>query len=204
MSPRTVNELKALVASGQYMVAFHGTSQQLDGFTEEKVGQGADANSTLGVFLTEVPSSSIDYACMDDEDNEGGQARVYLVALPVGPNYEFSSAEDFFGADEMCQVRTHEQFAELRQQLLVDGFLTASCETGEDVISVALRPEDALILAELDLEQVEELEALIFNYSALLALALEINPSPRFSLHGGIKTASRMAEEDLLPTANPH
>ena len=92
---------------------------------------------------------------------------------------------DFGYDDDGAQERDHAGFAALRQELRARGHDTVDYEDGEQVITVALNPEDLTVVARLTPAQAEEVGEVFhswedpFDASARLAAVLErVAPEP--------------------------
>lgn len=157
--------LKTAIANGDYQIAFHGTATRTRAFTNERIGFGADANSALGLFLTELPESAVEYADMAVASSEGHEPIIYAVAYPARKTYRFASHEAFYGLDGETT-----DFTVFRHQLINQGFDSAEFESGEDVIRICLNPDQALIIAEIGSEQALTLEQAKFDSPMILEL----------------------------------
>lgn len=144
-----------LLAKGDVMIGFHGSCQRLDRFCESKVGQGGDPNSVLGVFLTELVDSAIEYALYD----KGDEGYVHVVIAPSKKSLIIESHSDFFGYD-MPSEEARAHFINLRERLIREGYDHILLDGFEDPISVALHPQQTKIIARLTPEEAEPLEAL--------------------------------------------
>lgn len=161
---------------GEISLAFHGSSQKISLFSGQKVGKGADANSSLGLCLSHCPLNALDYAECSNKAGEGEHVLVYVVAYPSSGHTQMMSPDAFFGIldDDSRAPATH--FSELRSDLLAKGYDRVECDTGEDAITVALNPDRCLIVAVLDPEAVEALECSGIDCMDSLALLEVITP----------------------------
>jgi hypothetical protein len=179
----TPDELLHKIQSGEYRLAFHGTAQLIHAFTERGVGRGADRNSALGLFLSEIPDSAADYAQMAYEAGEGDAARVYVVAVPCAKAFQTRDYERFFGLDDdHVPTRTFADFSAWRRQLLNDGYDLIEFEGVGDVINVCLAPQRAIVVACLDYEQAIELEeegVQLFDSESIYRHLIECLPNER-------------------------
>lgn len=145
--------------NNQASIGFHGSHQRIERFCSEKIGLGGDPNSALGVFMTELVSSAIEYAYFDKPDQGGF---VHIAVTPTRRGFAIESPEDFFGTD-MPRMAAFQHFSSLRSQLINEGYDHVAFEGMDDVILVALRPESASIIARLTPEEAEPLEDYQFD-----------------------------------------
>lgn len=144
-----------------WRILFHGTGHDVPAFTEESIGRGADANAALGVHLAEFPDVAADYAVDSAaSDATARRPRVLIVALPARhPHPEWDSSV-FFGLEDPgipgqtdpIAAWTSADFVRWRQQLRERGHDAIDYEDGDQVITVALDPADAVILGEMTVE----------------------------------------------------
>lgn len=171
----SIASLKALVYKSHYQLAFHGTGQKIEKFTMDGMGKGGDHNSAMGVFMTEIVDSAVEYALMSAERGEGDKARIYVLAFPTIKTYSFDSSEDFFGLEENSPAKTHEEFARFREDLIRQGYDSATYETGDDVIVVSLHPDKVIIVAELEPHQMSTMKSYEFRYEHILHNAMSMS-----------------------------
>lgn len=169
------------IASGQCGLGFHGSARKIDHFSRTKVGQGADPNSALGLFMSHVPLNALEYAESAVEAGEGEVAYVYVVAFPTQGKKLDLSSDDFFGIDSEGHYQTREHFIAMRTRLLAQGYDHLECETGEDAISVAMHPDRCSIIAVLNHSHVESIESSgvdCLDFVALSDYLKSLNLSP--------------------------
>ncbi|MBD8681222.1 MULTISPECIES: hypothetical protein [Pseudomonas] len=151
--------MKDRIAKGELGLGFHGSSQKIMRFASNKVGQGSDSNSSLGLCLSQVPLNALDYALGSNEAGEGKHVLVYVVAFPSKGLCHQMTPDEFFGIGADGKKATHDHFSHLRAELIRNGYDRIDCETGEDAITVALVPDDCQIVASLDQDAIEKLES---------------------------------------------
>jgi hypothetical protein len=186
------------IEAGEYRIVFHGSAQVIRAFTETGVGRGADCNSALGLFASEIPENAAEYAQNAVNGGEGETAHVYVVAIPCRKPYTSMDRNRFYGLDDDdIPLMNHAQFATQRRQLLAQGYDVVDYEgDGDDVISVCLSPEKALILADLSYEQalgLQEDGLVLFDSVSIYKQLIEKLPlemayapiAPRASNHEG-------------------
>lgn len=149
--------LKKLITSGHYGLGFHGSATRIQAFVDSKVGVGGDTNSALGLFMSHVPMNALEYALDANELGEGDEVNVYVVAYPTRGKTRDLSPDEYFGIDENDVPGTREHFIELRNSLLESGYDHITCDTGEDAVTVALRPSLCRIVAVLNEQQIYDL-----------------------------------------------
>jgi hypothetical protein len=163
----------------QSRLLFHGTGHAVPAFGEAFIGQGADANSALGVHLAEFPEAAAEYATASQTRDAGATgARVLVVALksqsPDPVHWDFFR---FFGEpDDGLPARDHAHFRAERARLRAEGHDVVDYEDGEQVITVALDPADLIVLGELTVEAAEALA------DPVRALADPFDPRARLTL----------------------
>jgi hypothetical protein len=184
------------IEAGEYRIVFHGSAQTIRAFTELGVGRGSDRNSALGLFASEIPENAAEYAQSAVDGGEGETAHVYVVAIPCQKPYTGIDRNRFYGVDDDdIPLMTHAQFAAQRRQLLNQGFDVVDYEgDGDDVISVCLSPEKAVILADLTYEQALSLQEdglVLFDSVSIYKQLIE-------------KLPLEMAYTPIVPRANNH
>lgn len=166
--------LQARWPHNECRILFHGTAHTFEAFTEDSIGRGSDANSALGIHLAEWAHAAAEYAETSAErDADGAVGRVLVVALPaLHPTGELNDFFRFFGEPDdardgapALEAQDHAHFARERQRLIAAGHDVVDYEDGEQVISVALNPNDLMIVGELNpavaeslFEQIEAME----------------------------------------------
>src|SRR5690606_22899516 len=147
-------------------IGFHGSAQRISAFREDLVGSGADVNSSLGVFSSQLAAVAAEYARTSQESGEGLEPIVHVLSIPTVKKYIMPDNCGFFGLeDDMC---THEDFANFRQELLSLGYDSLEIETGEDIILVALVPEKIRVIAQITPDQAEELDEYALDGESIL------------------------------------
>jgi hypothetical protein len=155
----TFEDLKLQIQEKTHRLAYHGTAKHIAMFTERGVGRGADRNSALGLFLSEIPDNAAEYAHSAFEAGEGDQPRIYVVAIACGKIFETTNQDRFFGLDEDgIPTATYSDFSRWRRQLINEGYDAIDFEGGEDVISVCLSPQASKIVACLSYEQTLQIQ----------------------------------------------
>lgn len=149
-------EIRTKLRSMLMEIGYHGSAQPITRFTSEGIGKGGDANSSLGLFTSQILSSAADYAEMAVARGEGIKDHVYVLAIPTKKIFKMDDLNDFYGLSD--DFRTHEDFSRLRLSLMESGFEAIEVETGDDVIMVSINPDSTVILAELSADQAFEIE----------------------------------------------
>lgn len=159
--------LRQTILDGEYQIAYHGTATTITRFTNELMGAGADSNSALGLFLTELPESAVEYADRAVKANEGDASVIYAVAYPARKTYRFSSHEEFFGNQDEAEPT---YFSDIRRHLIQEGYDSAEYEGLDDVIRVSLCPDDSVIVASLNADQALTLDSAKFDSPKILSI----------------------------------
>lgn len=144
-------------------ILFHGTSHRFAAFSEDFIGVGGDANSALGVHLAEWPESAAEYAeSSQDRDRRAQSACVLVVEAEVSNSFQGFDYYEFFGLDDQGnQVASRQAFAQIRQDLLDEGFDTIEYEDGEQQIVVILEPSNTNIIARLTVDEAYRLSEIL-------------------------------------------
>lgn len=128
---------------------FHGTGGTFDAFADKYIGTSPDANSALGIFVTDDAYNAAHYA--EKVCGQPRQARVLLVLVNETRNYEFESFEAFYGCDWPSGAPDHNRsyFKALNVQLATH--YTAAWFTLDDdgLIGVALKSKHTVIVGSL-------------------------------------------------------
>lgn len=142
-----------------FRVLFHGCGTSIDCFTTDRLGQGAEDNSALGVHLAEFPGIAAAFAETAAAHREG-EGMVLIVLAPASTPYVIQSFDDFFGLDENGDpVLGKEGFAELRTRLVAQGYDMVDYEDGEmGAICVSLLPEGLRVIGAMSIEQAYEFD----------------------------------------------
>jgi hypothetical protein len=138
-----------------WRILFHGTSQDIEAFSEHAVGQGGDDNSALGVHLTDHAHHAAEYAQMGD-----GEGVVLIVMTPGKSPFTVSDHDLFFGLGEDGSPDPNfgrAGFSEWRQELLSQGHDVVDYEDGNGPITVALDPAKLLVVGRLSVDKAIEL-----------------------------------------------
>lgn len=145
------------------MILFHGTRKEFAGFSDESVGNGAEANSALGVWLARSPHVAASY---------GDMRRVFVVEVeapslvPVSDRYvAIWGGQDLFPTDrEIGWVR----FDEARKDLLSRGYDGVWCEMpGEEDMEGAVcifDPGNIRVIEVVDMPEVADLDEMEAHY----------------------------------------
>lgn len=170
--------------SRRYGIGFHGSATRIQEFVDSKVGLGGDPNSALGLFMSHVPMNALEYALNANEMGEGDEVNVYVIAYPTQGKSHDLSPDEYYGFDEDGNPGSREHFGSLRETLLASGYDQITCDTGEDSVTIALRPSACRVIAVLNEQQIYELgehfgymdPALV--YEALTPLLKQAKPKP--------------------------
>lgn len=146
-------------------IGFHGSAKKISAFEERFVGIGADVNSALGLYSSQLAGIGAEYARDAYSAGEGDEATVHVLAIPSVKTYIMTDISVFFGHAE--DMSTHADFAAFREKLRGNGYDSVQIETGDDVIFVSLAPERVKVLAQLTPEQAEDLDELGFDGEAI-------------------------------------
>ena len=135
---------------------FHGTRAQFDAFDAQFYGQYGDHNSSLGVYLCEFPEAAAEYAKAQPLRGRL-EGEVLAVLVPARSPYEERDYFRFFGFDETGGPDPNmgpEGFLRLRESLRIQGVDLVDYEDDEEgPISVALNPEDLIIVGRMSVEE---------------------------------------------------
>lgn len=103
---------------------YRGTAFEFPAFDEDSIGRGADANSALGVCLTEEPADAAEYAREAAKHPNAGEPFVLIVEAEVTRTMIVSSADQFFGMDHERGIQMCDQgdFAVAAKRLKEQGF----------------------------------------------------------------------------------
>ena len=180
------DELLRALRTSSDRILFHGTRRQFEGFTEASIGTGAEANSALGIHLTDFPHLAADYADGASPD-EGDYPQVLVVRTPVSKAFEERDNYTFFGYNDEGipdSAMGKAGFSKWRASLQQSGFDAVDYEDGEGPIVVALDPGKLEIIARLTLkeaymlsERLSELED-EFNTAQRLDALLSLGGEP--------------------------
>lgn len=151
--------MRNLLLEGRLGLGFHGSAQVIDRFEDRRVGSGADANSSLGLFMSHVPLNALEYALNACELGEGSKPLVYVVAFPTAGKVRAFSPDEYYGIGADGEPFASGHFASLRRDLIDSGFDQVACDTGEDAVTVALSPSQCRIIAILSPEVVERIDS---------------------------------------------
>lgn len=76
---------------------FHGTAHEFSAFSDNFAERGDEANSGLGIHLTEHPGLAIDYAELATRDGGASNARVLIVEVEVSRMALVGDVLEFLG-----------------------------------------------------------------------------------------------------------
>jgi hypothetical protein len=114
------------VATLAKIVLYHGTAKAFESFDDHFTLRGSEANSGLGVHLTERPDLAAHYASLATRDTHAGHPVVLIVEAEVSRVAIASSAADYLGRDpqifDVETNRTREEFVARRHELEAEGF----------------------------------------------------------------------------------
>ena len=161
-------KLIELIETGLYSLAFHGSPEEISKFRSDKIGRGSDANSSWGLFLTELPQSAIEYSSMLGDDSDSGF--IYVVLHPAERYFEMWSGDTFFMHDAENPL---EAITEIKAGLIEEGYAGITHETGEDVIRVVFDPGKAEIIAKMSADELELLDYELFNPRSLAGVLID-------------------------------
>ena len=174
--------MKNLITSGRYGIGFHGSARSIQAFVDSKVGAGGDTNSALGLFMSHVPMNALEYALNANELGEGDEVNVYVIAYPTQGKAHNLTPDEYYGFDVDGNPGSREHFRDLREALLASGHDQINCDTGEDAVTIALRPSTCRIIAVLNEQHIYELgehfDAMdpILVYEALTPFLIQLKP----------------------------
>lgn len=168
--------MKKLIAAGRYGLGFHGSATNVEAFLDSRVGLGGDSNSALGLFMSHVPLNALEYALNANELGEGEEVNVYVVAYPTQGKEHVLTPSEYYGFDENEKPAGREHFQDLRKTLLQAGYDHITCDTGEDAVTIALRPSLCRIVAVLTEDQVNELEERLMHSMDALKVYEALEP----------------------------
>lgn len=128
----------------QPYIMFHGSIEELESFSEDKIGKGGDPNSALGIHVTEIPSIAYEYASMQST-LEQKEPKLYIVEIDFNKEDFISSSEDFYGCDDE-DTHHHEHFKILRKEYMESNIDIVHFEGGEEPSSIVMSPKKAKII----------------------------------------------------------
>ena len=152
----TISDAARAVSDKKHVILFHGTGSNMTSFISD-AQFGGDRNSALGTHFSHSPRVAAEYAEMSaDAENE---PCVLVSIVPATNIFHMTDGCDFFGIDERGDYeREHSHFQEMRKRLVSEGFDMVEFEDGEQVIAVSLVPEQARIIARLDISTAYDLD----------------------------------------------
>jgi hypothetical protein len=145
---------------------YHGTAAPFTKFAKDFAIRGSEANSALGIHLTERPSLAAEYARLAAKDKVGTEPRVLVVEAEVSKVGLISSAADYLGRDPEFGLdetdRSRVEFIERRFELEAEGFDAVATEEAElDDVSgcwVVFDPDKLSVVDEITLEAAEDID----------------------------------------------
>lgn len=149
--------MKRSLQDGKYGIGFHGSATRIKAFVDSKVGMGCDPNSALGLFMSHVPMNALEYALNANEMGEGDEVNVYVIAYPTQGKAHDLTPDEYYGFDADGNPESREYFGNLRETLLASGHDQITCDTGEDAVTIALRPSACRVITVLNEQQIYEL-----------------------------------------------
>jgi hypothetical protein len=139
-----------IVLNSNERIVFHTTSASFDAFDEAYLGTGVDNNSALGFFFSDNPENIILYTDTD--------SRVLVSAVRVEKPYGELSYYELFGYQENGgTVTSKEDFASMRDNLLIHGYDSIEYEDNEEAMLIALSASSIRPLAWFSVDQATEL-----------------------------------------------
>lgn len=137
-------------------LAFHGSSEFVSEFTNDKIGLGGDSNSALGLFASEIPEKAAEYAEIAREHLDQDESYIHVLIIPTRKTYAVADFEEMFEPEGGTDPKLH--FAAVRESLILQGYDSAAYEDGEDVMMISLLPEQVQILGVLTEDECFELD----------------------------------------------
>lgn len=143
---------------------FHGTAHKFEAFDTHFTMRGSEANSALGIHLTEVPGIAADYAELARKDAGASVPMVLVVEVEAARMVVVDDASEFLGYDQdLFDPETNiprEDYVAARHTLQAEGFdgVTVS-GTGMDDLDatwVIFDPAALRIVGSLTIEEAYE------------------------------------------------
>lgn len=162
-------------------IIFHGTSQVFSSFHTSLAVKTSEPNSNLGTHTTRSPKDAVAYANKAMEMDHRPQKPVVLILEHKMENvYEIDEDRYFYGWEELMSGASG-YFADMREELVGDGFDSINFRgSHEDVITLlkeedinilgVLEPSEAIALSEkMDIEKItwDEPERIIEAWKSL-------------------------------------
>lgn len=142
-----------MIISNIERVLFHGTSHDVECFSDVSVGVGSDPNSALGVHTTDFPESAANYAELSKALDVDSKDPIVLVIryLSAGQAY-IDNYDEFYGTyDDETNNKAH--FEQLRRDHIEGGVDLIDYEGGEAPITTLLKPDKMTIIDKLTVKQ---------------------------------------------------